>query len=193
MHDHDSTFFEAYKKLEKACSKLYNRPHGVSLYIDDMENTPSSISDRIPSWKDDYYQLKHCRYIRNQLAHEDVSSSNPMSTSEDLSFVQNFCERISNQTDSLTIAGTRSAPADDGECEDGSEVEEEPIFFQTPSTPPPSTYTPSYTNAPRRKPGLLSRFFDNSTAVAIGCGCGVPLFLIIILAILGFLVQKNGW
>ena len=188
MHIYDNLFFDAFKQLEQQCKQSYpQQEYGVTAYIENMANTSSDIAAGIPNWKDDYYKLLHCRHIRNQLAHESVSSTNPLSTAEDLSFLQDFCARLSNQTDPLSLVGAQS--------EDQPQFEEEPIYIMTPPTPPPSpSYTPSGNNSsPPRKPGCFSKFFGNSTAVLLGCGCGVPVILLIILAILGFLVQKYGW
>ena len=33
-------FIDSYKKLEKLCNEMYGDKHGVSLYIDEMINTP---------------------------------------------------------------------------------------------------------------------------------------------------------
>ena len=56
--------------------------HGVSLYIDEMINTPVG-SRYVKSWNEDLKQLKHYRWVRNQIVHEpgctETNMCNPVS------------------------------------------------------------------------------------------------------------------
>ena len=45
-------FIDSYKKLEKLCNEMYGDKHGVSLYIDEMINTPVG-SCYVKSWNED--------------------------------------------------------------------------------------------------------------------------------------------
>ena len=45
-------FIDSYKKLEKLCNEMYGDKHGVSLYIDEMINTPVG-SRYVKSWNED--------------------------------------------------------------------------------------------------------------------------------------------
>ncbi len=110
-------FLEAYKMLEKLCCELYGTNHGVSSYIDDMSQQ-SSAACRIPGWSDDLRQLKHYRYVRNQIVHDPASSEDNMCKSGDELWVHNFYHRILNCDDPIaryrkrtsnTTLGVRSA------------------------------------------------------------------------------------
>ena len=62
-------FMNAYKRLEKLCSDMYGTVHGISAYIDDMVNCPCGARI-VPNWAHDLKQLKHYRWVRNQIVHE---------------------------------------------------------------------------------------------------------------------------
>lgn len=95
-------FIEAYKKLEKQCNLRYNKNHGISIYIQEMINHPDG-SNFIPSWNNDLKNLKRCRYIRNKIVHEPDCNERNMSTSQDIKFLNNFYEKLSNKNDPLSI------------------------------------------------------------------------------------------
>lgn len=110
-------FLEAYKMLEKLCCEIYGTNHGVSSYIDDMSQQ-SSAAYRIPGWSDDLRQLKHYRYVRNQIVHDPASSEDNMCESGDELWGHNFYHRILNCDDPIaryrkrtsnTTLGVRSA------------------------------------------------------------------------------------
>lgn len=67
-----------------------------------MEGRPSA-EYRIAGWKQDYLKLKHYRYIRNQIAHENYAEEENMSCPEDTVWLDNFYNRIMNQTDPLAL------------------------------------------------------------------------------------------
>lgn len=70
MQELDNEFFEAYKRLERLCSGIYDCRNGVSQYIADMECTPYQDRLAVPSWEQSYKTLKHLRWVRNQIAHD---------------------------------------------------------------------------------------------------------------------------
>lgn len=73
-------FIDSYKKLEKLCNEMYGDKHGVSLYIDEMINTPVG-SRYVKSWNEDLKQLKHYRWVRNRSNRKTHSSSGGKSAS----------------------------------------------------------------------------------------------------------------
>ena len=97
----DNNFFEAYKRLDKLCSEMYTCQNGVSEYITQMERRTNIGQYRVPSWNDDYKQLKHIRWVRNKIAHD--SGSLQISDAGDLDFVQDFYTRIFTGSDPLTM------------------------------------------------------------------------------------------
>lgn len=62
-------FIESYKHLEKLCGEVLNDDRRISAYIDEMINTPRG-SYLVKGWDDDLKQLKHYRWVRNQITHE---------------------------------------------------------------------------------------------------------------------------
>ena len=101
LHIADNDFFEAYKRLDKLCSEMYSYQNGVSEYIAQMERHTYKGQYRVPTWNNDYKQLKHVRWVRNQIAHD--SGSYQISEVGDLNFVQEFYSRIFSGGDPLTL------------------------------------------------------------------------------------------
>ena len=70
-------FINSYKRLEKLCNEIYDSNHGVSAYIDDMARL-ASASFYVFNWNDDLKQLKHYRWIRNQIARKKICANTAM-------------------------------------------------------------------------------------------------------------------
>ncbi len=96
-------FQEEYKRLDRLCKDYLSSAEGVSEYIRQMEATPWSNRLYVFTWEDDYKQLKHVRWVRNQLAHEVGSLNSDVCTEGDLDWVQSFYNRILNGSDPFTI------------------------------------------------------------------------------------------
>lgn len=96
MDDMDFEFLKEYKRLNKICGEILNCDNGVSEYINEMERT-DNISFKVPSWSDDLKTLKHLRYIRNQIVHDDFDIG--FSTEDDVEQVHTFYNRIYNMDD----------------------------------------------------------------------------------------------
>lgn len=93
-------FMNSYKQLDKLCRETNGI--GVTGYIQDMEHVPNG-AHYVPGWKDDYYNLKHYRHIRNQIAHETDVDENTLCSKEDTSWVDGFYHRIMKGSDPLTL------------------------------------------------------------------------------------------
>ena len=93
-------FIKSYKHLDNLCEDITGI--GFTGYINDMEDRPSA-EYHIAGWKQDYLKLKHYRYIRNQIAHENYAEEENMSSPEDTVWLDNFYNRIMNQTDPLAL------------------------------------------------------------------------------------------
>ena len=63
------SFIESYKHLDKICGEMFETQYGVSAYIEEMLNNPHG-SFLVRGWENDLKQLKHYRWIRNQIVHE---------------------------------------------------------------------------------------------------------------------------
>ena len=96
-------FQEEYKRLDRLCKDYLSSNEGVSEYIKQMESTSWNNRRYVRTWEDDYRQLKHVRWVRNQLAHEVGTLDSGFCTEEDLIWVKTFHDRIINGNDPFTI------------------------------------------------------------------------------------------
>ena len=96
-------FQEEYKRLDRLCKDYLSSTEGVSEYIRQMESTPWSNRRYVFTWEDDYKQLKHIRWVRNQLAHEVGTLNSDICTADDLDWVQSFYNRIMDGSDPFTV------------------------------------------------------------------------------------------
>ena len=103
MRELNIEFQEQYKRLDKLCKEMYSSNEGVSSYLQDMECTPYSEQYVINNWSAVCKQLKHYRWMRNQLAH-DISIDSDFCEQYDIDWIKNFYESILNGTDPLTLA-----------------------------------------------------------------------------------------
>lgn len=104
-------FMEAYKRLDILCADIMNNGRGISSYIEEMSRIPGNAW-RIPGWDFDLKQLKHCRWIRNQIAHDPNCNEQNLSTEAEVRWLEKFHRRILEQQDPLTIyrKATQGAP-----------------------------------------------------------------------------------
>ena len=106
------SFIESYKHLDKICGEMFETQYGVSAYIEEMLNNPRG-SFLVRGWENDLKQLKHYRWIRNQIVHEPDCYEENMCEAGDDEWLDDFYERIINQTDPLAMyrKATRPQPA----------------------------------------------------------------------------------
>ena len=96
------SFIDSYKQLEKICNEIYKNNHGITAYIDDMMSV-SFASRYVSSWQDDLKQLKHYRWVRNQIVHEPGCTEENMCNTADIQWLNNFYSRIMTGNDPLTL------------------------------------------------------------------------------------------
>ena len=96
------SFIESYKHLDKICAEMFETQYGVSAYIEEMLNNPRG-SFLVKGWENDLKQLKHYRWIRNQIVHEIDCFEETMCEDGDDEWLDDFYERIINQTDPLAM------------------------------------------------------------------------------------------
>ena len=101
------TFMGAYKHLDNLCRDMNGK--GISGYIEDMERDRGA-SYRVANWEDDYKKLKHYRWVRNQIAHENYADEENMCEIGDTQWLEDFYDRIMNQTDPLALYRKMNAP-----------------------------------------------------------------------------------
>ena len=102
-------FINSYKRLEKLCNEIYDSNHGISAYIDDLLRL-TSASRYVSSWDNDLKQLKHYRWIRNQIAHEPNCTEENMCEYGDAQWIDDFYDRIMNQSDPLAMYRKATRP-----------------------------------------------------------------------------------
>ena len=102
-------FIESYKRLEKLCGDLLNDNRRISAYIDEMISFPRG-SYLVRGWDDDLKQLKHYRWVRNQIAHEPDCREENMCEPIDVVWIDDFYSRIMNQTDPLAMYRKATKP-----------------------------------------------------------------------------------
>ena len=102
-------FIDAYKRLEKLCGEILNDDRRVSAYIDEMLNTPRG-SYFVKGWEEDLKQLKHYRWIRNQIVHDPNCFEENMCNDDDTQWLVSFYLRIMNQTDPLALYRQATKP-----------------------------------------------------------------------------------
>ena len=90
-----------FKHLEKICNEIYSEQHGVTLYINEMEQESGYSTRTITGWDRDLASLKHVRHIRNLYAHEDDDLID--FEEADVAFIKDFHQRILNGQDPLTL------------------------------------------------------------------------------------------
>ena len=108
-------FDYSYKRLEKLCKEIYNTDEKhVTAYIEDMKSKPRG-SYLVAGWDDDLNTLIYYRYIRNKYSHDPEYSVEDLCTPDDTKWIDNFYNRIMNQTDPLALyrkaTESRRAPA----------------------------------------------------------------------------------
>ena len=147
------SFIDSYKRLEKLCSEIYNDNHGISSYIDEMVNTPIGVR-YVPGWDDDLKQLKHYRWVRNQIVHDPGCSEENMCEYGDAQWLDNFRSRIMSANDPLALYRKARNP--------------QPMKRPRQTyTPEPRSYTyPQRTNAPQRS-GCLTYIISVLLVVAV--------------------------
>lgn len=91
-------FLQAYKRLDNLCRDMNGK--GVTGYIEDMQRC-SMGSYYVPGWMQDYGQLKHYRYLRNQIVHENNIDEDNMCTDSEVQWIEEFHQRILIQKDPL--------------------------------------------------------------------------------------------
>ena len=94
-------FLEEYKYVDKICREMFGTEKGVTAYIEQLDETPMTVRYWIIEWNDEYGQLKHIRWLRNQIAH---STEYVECTQSDLEWLKDFHNRLLTQQDLLAKA-----------------------------------------------------------------------------------------
>ena len=92
---------EEYKYVDNICRDMLGTEKGVTSYIEQLDETPMTVRYWITEWNDEYRQLKHIRWLRNQIAH---STGYVDCTQSDLDWLKDFHNRLLTQQDLLAKA-----------------------------------------------------------------------------------------
>ena len=95
-------FIDSYKRLEKLCGDVMQCDRPVTAYIDEMKATPRGAY-YVSGWESDLRQLKHYRWVRNQIVHEPDCTEENMCEAGDAAWIDQFYKRILAQTDPLAL------------------------------------------------------------------------------------------
>lgn len=102
MRDLNIDFMDLYKRADRFIKDAYSSSEGVSEYIRLMEDDFIKGSSNIQGWKRDFDNLKHIRWIRNQLAHE-VSYDSEICSVNEYEWLEEFYERLFSAEDPLAV------------------------------------------------------------------------------------------
>lgn len=94
-------FLDEYKYVDKICREMLGTEKGVTAYIEQLDETPVTVRYWITEWNDEYRQLKHIRWLRNQIVH---STGYVDCTQSDLDWLKDFHNRLLTQQDLLAKA-----------------------------------------------------------------------------------------
>ena len=103
MRDLNINFLEEYKSVDNICKDIFGTRDGISEYIRIMENTHWQDYKCVSTWQSDYSELKHARWVRNQITHENGTMDSNICSQNDFNWIKNFRFRILNSKDPLTL------------------------------------------------------------------------------------------
>lgn len=95
-------FIDSYKHVEKICGEMLGEERPVAAYIDEMNKLPDGAR-YVSTWDSDLKQLKHYKWMRNQIVHNINCTEQNMCTPADENWLNEFYMRIMNQTDPLAL------------------------------------------------------------------------------------------
>ena len=92
---------DEYKYVDKICQEMFDTEKGVTAYIEQLDKTSVTVRYWITEWNDEYRQLKHIRWLRNQIVH---NTGYVECTQSDLEWLKGFHNRFLTQQDLLAKA-----------------------------------------------------------------------------------------
>lgn len=95
-------FIENYKKLDNLIKDMYATKEGVTTYINEMEKVSYKLRCQFVDWESTYKNLKHMRWVRNQLSHNIGAFQEEICTQNDIEWIKYFYKSLMNCDDCLT-------------------------------------------------------------------------------------------
>lgn len=187
MRDLNIDFMDLYKRTDRFIKDAYSSSEGVSEYIRLMEAGFNRGNVNILGWKSDYDNLKHIRWIRNQLAHE-VSYDSDICLLSDYEWLEDFYNRLFSATDPLGKLR---------KFEDSvSSNKLKPTTANRPQQLPREEFPPPQTIIPQQSPRVeflspQTKQQKPSVDQSFGCLCAfiIMLILLVSLVVLIFLLS----
>ena len=102
MRDLNIDFMDLYKSVDRFIRDAYSSAEGVSEYIRQMEQNDFKGRRCVATWVADYNNLKHLRWIRNQLSHE-VGYDSDICEESDYEWLETFRGRLYSANDPMAI------------------------------------------------------------------------------------------
>ena len=103
------SFMSSYKHLEKLCGEVLNQMWPITAYIEEMEKAPRGAF-LVPHWNEDLKKLKYYRWVRNKITHDPNCDETNMCHADDALWLDQFYDRIMNQTDPLALYHKATRP-----------------------------------------------------------------------------------
>lgn len=105
MRELNIDFMDLYKSVDRFIRDAYSSGEGVSEYIRQMESNALRGRRYVNTWNTDYEDLKHLRWIRNQLSHE-IGYDSDICEASDYKKLVNFKSRLYDASDPLSLLRT---------------------------------------------------------------------------------------
>ncbi len=102
-------FMASYKHLEKLCGDVRGDQRRLSAYIEEMERKPMGPR-YVAGWNEDLRNLKHYRWVRNQIVHDPDCEEEDLCDPADADWLEDFYDRIMDQTDPLALYRKATQP-----------------------------------------------------------------------------------
>lgn len=171
MNSIESELFDEYKRVDSICRDMFFADKGVSAYIEQMEMTPTSMRYKFVGWDNDYKQLKHIRWVRNQLAHE---TGYVECTQADVVWLRNFHDRLLNRTDPLANVVQLEREAQAARVKPNLNPNPNPNPYPYPNKTIPIVTPIVYTNKTKPKRIVLP------AAIAVACVAAVAALVVLL-------------
>ena len=87
---------------------MFGTGQGVTTYIQQMEAVADLGRQQVPGWQEKYKMLKHLRWIRNQIAHDEAVKE---LYEDDLMELQHFHQHLLHRKDPLAMVRGPKKPS----------------------------------------------------------------------------------
>lgn len=129
MNQLEMEFLDEYKSVDNICKDMFKAQHGVTEYINQMEKLSLRGSQIVANWNEKYRMLKHLRWLRNQIVHDNMASE---ITENDYIELMHFHQQLLKQLDPLAaltshdkVSLVKAVHVDYGSFQVGDEENEE--------------------------------------------------------------------